>query len=58
MADKEDLTEDEIEGLIFKTVKGVWVAFFDSGDRVLRCKVDYCPWCGKALKASDTGHTH
>jgi len=56
MADKEDLTEDEIEGLIFKTVKGEWVAFFDSGDRVLRCKVDYCPWCGKALKA--TGHTH
>jgi len=45
MANMEDLTEENIEGVIFKTNKGEWVAFFNTGDQEMRVRVDFCPWC-------------
>ena len=54
----QDLTGEDIEGVIFKTDRGAWVAFFDNNGQSMRCKVDYCPWCGKGLRSSDKGHTH
>ncbi len=45
-----DLSEPNIEGVIYKTEKGIWVAFFMTDEGVvLRVQVDYCPWCGKEL---------
>lgn len=54
----DDLTDVDIEGLIHKTVKGDWIAFFDDVERAMRVKVDYCPWCGIALTESHEGHKH
>ena len=45
-------TENVIEGLIFRNEEtGYWVVGIETPDkRVLKCRVDYCPWCGKDLR--------
>jgi len=53
----KDLSEENIEGIVYKKGK-IWVAFFMTDDgRVLNVKVDYCPWCGKQLSIHGA-HSH
>lgn len=51
MIERHEITEKvaDIEQLVYR-IKGIWTAVFNVHGENIRCQIDYCPWCGAALR--------
>ena len=43
---------ETINDVIFR-LNGNWITVFNTLGENIRCKIDFCPWCGKDIRGKE-----